>query len=206
MRREQPVRVLLAAAAAAVSVLLATAVSAADGTVRVEDTAFSPTSVTIAAGDSVTWDNVTSTTGHTATADNGSFDTGPIRAGQSVTITFLMPGTFPYSCSVLPSMKGTVIVTDAPKPTPTASHHRPPSTDLAPVQGGGSGGPPVALLLGLLLCGGALVAAGFQRSAVRREQATAWSVLEPGEAPSRGVSIGERYDPGKWTDDDRFGA
>lgn len=76
--------------------------------------AFSPASLTIKAGTTVIWKNVT-TVGHTVTSDDGkSFDSGsanPI-AAQSGTFsfTFNTPGTFAYHCSIHPFMKATVIV------------------------------------------------------------------------------------------------
>jgi hypothetical protein len=47
---------------------------------------------------------------HTATGDNGSFDTGDIAAGSSATITFDNPGTFTYHCAIHPNMTGTIVV------------------------------------------------------------------------------------------------
>lgn len=76
--------------------------------------AFSPTSLTIKAGTTVTWTNKTSAP-HTVTSDDGkSFDSGasnPI-AAQSGTFsfTFKTPGTFAYHCTFHPFMKATIIV------------------------------------------------------------------------------------------------
>jgi LPXTG-motif cell wall-anchored protein len=70
---------------------------------------FSPTSVTVAVGDTVTWHN-TGQAPHTATADDGSFDTGTINAGGSGSHTFNTAGTFSYICTIHPNMKGTVRV------------------------------------------------------------------------------------------------
>ena len=76
--------------------------------------AFSPATLTIKAGTTVTWKNTTAV-GHTVTSDDGkSFDSGtanPI-AAQSGTFsfTFKTPGTFAYHCSIHPFMKATIIV------------------------------------------------------------------------------------------------
>lgn len=209
MHRSRSARVLLATAFAGVSMVLVTGVTLADGSVLIEPTAFAPTTVTIAAGEMVTWTSGPSSGTHTATADAGSFDTGPIDSGKSASVTFLMPGTFAYTCTILPTMKGTIVVTEAaapsptPQATPTPTPHRPPPTDLASGPTDGSGGTPMGLLLGLLLCGGALVAAGIQRAAAPRGRMPAWSVFEPGEAPRRGASVTDSHTPGTWTDDDR---
>ncbi len=76
--------------------------------------AFSPASLTIKAGTTVTWKNTTAVP-HTVTSDDGkSFDSGtanPI-AAQSGTFsfTFSTPGTFAYHCAIHPFMKATIIV------------------------------------------------------------------------------------------------
>jgi plastocyanin len=76
--------------------------------------AFSPASMTIKAGSTVMWKNMTQVP-HTVTSDDGkSFDSGsanPI-AAQSGTFsfTFNTPGTFAYHCSIHPFMKATIIV------------------------------------------------------------------------------------------------
>lgn len=76
--------------------------------------AFSPATLTIKAGTTVTWKNTTSV-GHTVTSDDGkSFDSGttnPIAAqGGTFSFTFTTPGTFAYHCEIHPFMKATIIV------------------------------------------------------------------------------------------------
>jgi LPXTG-motif cell wall-anchored protein len=82
---------------------------AASASVTMGDFFFSPASVTVAVGDTVTWHN-TGQAPHTATADDGSFDTGTINAGGSGSHTFSSAGTFSYICTIHPNMKGTVRV------------------------------------------------------------------------------------------------
>jgi plastocyanin len=77
--------------------------------ITIQNFAFSPNSVTITAGSSVTWTNMDSVT-HSATGDNGAFDTGVFAAGGSATITFDNAGTFTYHCSIHPNMTGTIVV------------------------------------------------------------------------------------------------
>ena len=74
-----------------------------------DDFFFSPASVTISVGDIVTWHN-SGHAPHTATADDGSFDTGTVAAGQSASHMFTSPGTFTYVCTIHPNMHGTVRV------------------------------------------------------------------------------------------------
>jgi plastocyanin len=75
--------------------------------------AFSPASLTIKAGTTVTWKNNT-TAPHTVTSDDGkSFDSGasnPIAPGGTFSFTFTTAGTFAYHCAIHPFMKATIIV------------------------------------------------------------------------------------------------
>lgn len=82
----------------------------AKNTIAIQNFAFSPATITLKAGDSITWTNQDAAP-HTATADDGSFDTGSLANGQSKSITFSKPGTFTYHCSVHPNMKATIVVT-----------------------------------------------------------------------------------------------
>ena len=85
------------------------AVLAADHAVDIAGFAFSPGSVTVAVGDTVTWTNADAQ-GHTATADDASFDTGTIAGGASASETFATAGTFGYHCRIHPAMTATVVV------------------------------------------------------------------------------------------------
>ena len=83
---------------------------AQDGTtVTIADFAFSPNSITVQAGTTVTWVN-NDTVPHTATGNNGEFDTGQIAPGGSASITFDSAGTFAYFCSIHPNMTASIIV------------------------------------------------------------------------------------------------
>jgi plastocyanin len=57
----------------------------------------------------ITWQN-NDKVPHTATADDGSWDTGNISPGSSKALTFAVAGTFAYHCTVHPMMKATVVV------------------------------------------------------------------------------------------------
>ncbi len=73
--------------------------ASASATVSTGDNFYSPATVSVFVGDTVTWRN-TGATQHSATADDGSFDTGIFAAGQSRSVTFDNPGTFSYFCTV----------------------------------------------------------------------------------------------------------
>jgi plastocyanin len=79
-------------------------------TVRIQKMAFQGDPAKIKAGDTIVWQNQDRMT-HTATADDGSFDTGNIAAGStSKPITFNKAGDVPYHCEIHPSMTGAVQV------------------------------------------------------------------------------------------------
>jgi plastocyanin len=77
-------------------------------TVEIANFAFHPPTVRIAKGSSVRFANASGVK-HTATRA-GSFDTGKIAPGKSVTVRFAQKGTFAYHCTIHPFMKGTVVV------------------------------------------------------------------------------------------------
>jgi plastocyanin len=123
---------------------------AADHAVAISGSAFSPATVTVAVGDTVTWTN-SDQISHTATADTGQFDTGTIGNGASVTITFPDAGSFPYHCTIHVQMTGTITVAAAAPAPPTAAPTNPP-TDA----GVGQTTAPLPALIGaVLVIGGA---------------------------------------------------
>ena len=82
---------------------------AADHAVAISGFSFSPRELTVAVGDTVTWTN-SDAQAHTATADDGSFDTGDLDRGDAKGITLDEPGTYSYYCRFHPFMKATVEV------------------------------------------------------------------------------------------------
>jgi plastocyanin len=70
---------------------------------------FSPPSLTVQVGQAVHWVNHDSTE-HTATSDAAGIFDVDVPANGSGSHTFTTPGTFPYHCSIHPSMKGTIVV------------------------------------------------------------------------------------------------
>jgi plastocyanin len=82
---------------------------AASASVTIADFFFSPASVTVAIGDTVTWHN-TGQAPHNATANDGSFKTPDLNQGQSASHRFTSAGTFSYICTIHPNMHGTVRV------------------------------------------------------------------------------------------------
>ena len=70
---------------------------------------YAPNNIKVALGNTVTWNNVDSAA-HTATASDGSFDSGLLVSGKTFSHKFSTAGTFDYACTVHPWMKGTVTV------------------------------------------------------------------------------------------------
>ena len=60
--------------------------------IEIADFKFDPETVTVEAGTEVTWTN-SDDAPHTATADDGSFDTGDLDKGDSASVTLDEPGT-----------------------------------------------------------------------------------------------------------------
>ena len=83
-------------------------VSIVAGASLLTSTAYSPGSLTVARGSSVTFVN-NDNTSHTATA-SGQFDTGLINPGSSKTVTLSSAGTVTYRCTIHPNMLGTIVV------------------------------------------------------------------------------------------------
>jgi plastocyanin len=80
--------------------------------VEIVDFAYDPDPVTIEEGGKVIWQNEDSAP-HTATADDGSFDTGTLEEGKLKSENFKEAGTFSYICSIHPDMHGVVEVVPA---------------------------------------------------------------------------------------------
>jgi len=78
--------------------------------VSIQGMAFTPATVTVAIGTKIVWTNM-DTDAHTVTSDDGtSFNSGNISSGGTFNFTPTQTGSFPYHCSIHPSMTGTVQV------------------------------------------------------------------------------------------------
>lgn len=77
--------------------------------VRIVGTTFTPGTLIVAVGTTVTWRNDSSLT-HTVTADGGSFGSPSLPPDATFTHTFNTLGVFAYHCNFHPSMNGTINV------------------------------------------------------------------------------------------------
>jgi plastocyanin len=100
-------------AAAAGALALAVAAGAATATVQIRSTGFSPSSFTIDHGDRVTWRNVDKVD-HQVVADDGSFASPILHAGQSWTRTLSTAGSFRYHDALHPRLTAKVTVKGPP--------------------------------------------------------------------------------------------
>jgi plastocyanin len=149
------------ALAAALAASMAWPARAADQSVSISNFAFSPATVNVNVGDTVTWTNNDAGVPHTASSDSGVFDSGNLQTGGTLQHTFAAAGTFAYHCNVHPNMTGTVVVAAAAgggggTPAPGATSAPPATgTGLAPTDEGDSLAPVVIVLGGLALVAGA---------------------------------------------------
>jgi len=86
-------------------------------TITIQNLAFTPATITVPRGTIVTWMNQDSVNHLIVSDAQGSvaqgalFTSSSLPKGAGYSFKFNNPGTFPYHCSIHPSMKGTVIVT-----------------------------------------------------------------------------------------------
>lgn len=78
-------------------------------TVSIENMSFKGSSLAVKAGTEVTWKNNDSIT-HTVTSDTGAFESGNLAPGNTYKHVFDKTGTYPYICSLHPTMRATIIV------------------------------------------------------------------------------------------------
>ena len=80
-----------------------------DGQVVIKDFMFTPDSLTVKAGATVTWANKDQEP-HTVVSDIGLFRSGAVDTGETFSFKFEHPGTYHFTCSIHPRMVGTIVV------------------------------------------------------------------------------------------------
>jgi|GEM_PF-6304614 len=78
-------------------------------TVNIYDDFFDPPSFTLIAGTRITFTNL-GYHNHSATSDQGVFDSGTLAPGQSFSFTFQDKGEFSFHCKFHPEMHAKIIV------------------------------------------------------------------------------------------------
>jgi plastocyanin len=108
-----PVRTLSALLALAVCSTLhaadALAPAADPAAIAIHDFMFSPMSLVVAAGTTVTWTNFDPEP-HTIRSVDDTFRSGALDQNDSFKFRFDKPGTYKYVCSIHPQMVATVVV------------------------------------------------------------------------------------------------
>jgi len=105
-------RLLLLGGIVATAVILVAICAAQENTthiVVIKQLRFNPAQLTLRPGDTVVWKNEDMFS-HTATADNGSFDSGLIAPGQSWKTTINGTGALGYHCRPHPNMAAMLLV------------------------------------------------------------------------------------------------
>jgi plastocyanin len=91
------------------ALLLVPGAALASPVVQIKDDAFSPQTITVVAGQTVTFTNEDDDA-HTVTAADGSFDSKGLDTNGLWRHTFAKPGVYRYFCALHPFMKGTIVV------------------------------------------------------------------------------------------------
>ncbi len=81
-------------------------------TIDIDNFAFAPPDLTIAAGTTVTWKNEDDEV-HRVTDDHKGFSSAALDTDDSYSHTFTKPGVYHYFCSVHPYMVGKIVVKPA---------------------------------------------------------------------------------------------
>jgi len=100
---------LLVAVFATGDLLPPTPALAAEVAVKIDNFTFTPKSVTVKAGTTVTWTNQDDIP-HTVTSTTKQFRSKALDTDDKFTFTFSTPGTYDYFCSLHPKMTGTIVV------------------------------------------------------------------------------------------------
>jgi plastocyanin len=95
------------------ALVAAVAVGAATKTVQITKNGFTPSSVSVTAGDTVTWHNADTKT-HQVVADDGAFASPALAAGASWSYTASKSGTFRYRDAYATTHRGTLTVKAPP--------------------------------------------------------------------------------------------
>lgn len=105
--------------------------------VTIENYAYSPGTVTVYVGDTVSWTNHDQASHDVVTTSAPAAFQSPLLAtGEGWSFTFTVPGTYAYYCSVHPDMRAQVVVLPAPQaeaPAPAPVRTQAPAQAPPPV-------------------------------------------------------------------------
>ena len=92
----------------------ATQAAANPAAVRIDNFNFTPLTLVIAPGTTVTWTNADDTP-HTVRETDGKFKSAALDTDDTFSQTFTAPGEYEYFCSIHPRMVGKIVVKPAGK-------------------------------------------------------------------------------------------
>jgi plastocyanin len=88
------------------------AVAAATTGVKIDNFAFTPLTLTVNAGTTVTWKNEDDSP-HRIADKNGTFKSAALDTDDTFSHTFTAPGVYAYICTIHPYMTGKIVVKSA---------------------------------------------------------------------------------------------
>jgi plastocyanin len=184
------------------------------------DNQFSLKTVTVPVGTTITWNNKSTGRRHSATAENGSFDTDLLDPGKSGTATLATPGTFAYYCKLHggpggQGMAATIVVeggapaaaASAPPPTlpavlPTTPPAPKPAAPTAPPPPPAAPPAPPAAPAGPVAVDIANFAFGQKNLSVKVGTSVTWTNKD--RAPHTVTADGKQFDSGNLTNGKAF--
>ncbi|HEX7894570.1 MAG TPA: cupredoxin family copper-binding protein [Terriglobales bacterium] len=78
-------------------------------TILIKGFDFSPMTLTVKVGTTVTWKNMDEVS-HTVVSPDGTFRSEELDEGDTFTFKFVKPGTYKYACSIHPKMMASIVV------------------------------------------------------------------------------------------------
>jgi len=120
--RPPPIRLAIAITLAIASCLVGcggagspstTATTLGPNDVLVANFSFTPSTLTVKVGTTVTWEFDQASAPHNvvSTSNPPLFNSGTPKGTGSFSFTFTTPGSYPYLCQIHPYMQGTIVVT-----------------------------------------------------------------------------------------------
>jgi plastocyanin len=85
-------------------------------TIKIDNFAFTPPDLSLAAGTTVTWKNEDGEV-HRVKDDHNGFSSAALDTGDSYSHTFATPGVYHYFCTIHPYMVGKIVVKSARPPS-----------------------------------------------------------------------------------------
>ncbi len=98
------------ALALAASFFIAAGARAGEASIHIDNFAFTPASITVAPGTTVTWENGDDIPHSVVASDKTTFRSKVMDSEEKFSFTFKTAGTFEYFCALHPHMKGSIVV------------------------------------------------------------------------------------------------